>query len=255
MHGEADYGFIISLDTQGSGTVSDGDRPALRDRIYQVAEAAFTQSGIGRARLFQEDRGDGILAVVEPRRPDRIAGEWVEYVHQNLRKVNRELLRPLRLRAGLNIGPVTPDAHGFSGSAVDLACRIGNCAEAKAVFAAAPDSPLLVAVTDRLYTDVIRHGGRWIEPGHYRQYDVPLQEGPQRPWFMVPGLQTPPLPGGGDDAGARGGAAPAAQGDGERRPPLGEQYTFDKVTHHGSGPVMQGKFGDITFDQRRGGGR
>lgn len=256
MHGEADYGFIISLDTQGSSGLPDPERPALRDRIYQVAEQAFSQAGIGSARLFQEDRGDGILAVVEARRTVRVAGEWVEYLHQNLRRVNTELKRPLRLRAGLNVGPVTADGHGFSGSAVDLACRIGNCAEAKAVLAAATGSPLLVAVTDRLYQDVIRHGGRWIEPGQYRQYDVSLQEGPQRPWFMVPGRTAPPLPGGGDVTAASGDAG-ATEGTGERRPGTegagpGGVFHFGPVTHHGSGDVQQGSFGDITIDRRGG---
>jgi hypothetical protein len=289
MAGETDYGFIISLDTQGSGELTDPERPGMRDRIYEVAEVAFAQAGIAEARLFQEDRGDGILAVLEPRRTERVAGEWVEHLHQNLRKVNTTLKRPLRLRAGLNIGPVTPDGHGFSGAAVDFACRIGNCPEARRVLAAAPGSPLLVAVSDRLYQDVVRHGGRWIEPGHYRQYDVRLREGPQRPWFMVPGRSAPPLPGEGDAYAS--GDADAPQGAGGRRSttedgdlnggpsgdpsgdpsgspgggpsgdpggdPSGDpggRFHFGPVTNHGQGQVLQGEFGSITFDQRKGGG-
>lgn len=252
MHGEADYGFIISLDTQGSSGLPDPDRPALRARIYEVAERAFAQAGIADTRRFQEDRGDGIIAVVEPRCTERLVGEWVEYLHQNLRKVNSGLKRPLRLRAGLNVGPVTPDDHGFSGSAVDLACRIGNCAEAKAVLAAAPGSPLLVAVTDRLYQDVVRHGGRWIAPEQYRQVDVSLQEGPQRPWFTVPGRTEPPLPEAGDGDVVQGGPSPSPQGAGER-PPTPGGFHFGPVTNLGSGQVMQGEFGDITIDNRPGG--
>ncbi|SDO34108.1 hypothetical protein [Actinacidiphila guanduensis] len=249
----ADFGVIISLDTQGSSGQPDPDRPAMRARIYEVAENAFAQARLADARVFQEDRGDGLLAVVQPRGTERIAGEWIAYLHQNLRAVNRELRRPLRLRAGLAVGPVRADAHGFSGAAVDMACRIGNCAEAKAVLAAVPDAPLLVAVTDRFHQDVVRHGGRWIEPERYRQYDVSLQEGPQRPWFMVPGLQTPPLPGGGDepaDPGAPGGSAPRGAGERRAEPP---GHRFGPVTHHGSGSVLQGEFGDITFDNRHGG--
>jgi len=257
-HGQADYGFIISLDTQGSSGLADPDRPAMRARIYDVAESAFAQARIADARLFQEDRGDGLLAVLAPRSTERVAGEWIEYLHQNLRAVNRDLKRPLRLRAGFAIGPVTPDRYGFSGAAVDLACRIGNCGEAKAVLAAAPGSPLLVAVTDQLYHDVIRHGGRWIEPDHYRQYEVSLQEGPQRPWFMVPGLTDPPLPGRGDESAESGDDADSSQQEaGERRPdtsstPNTSKYHFGPVTHHGSGQVLQGKFGDLTFDNRQG---
>ncbi|WP_329135319.1 hypothetical protein OG552_21435 [Streptomyces sp. NBC_01476] len=262
MHGEADYGFIISLDTQGSSGLSDPDRPAMRERYYQVAERAFAKAGLGGARLFQEDRGDGILAVVEARRTERVAGEWVEHLHQELRQVNRDLQRPLRLRAGLNIGPVTPDGHGFSGAAVDLACRIGNCAEAKSVLAAAPGSPLLVAVSDRLYQDVIRHGGRWIEPGRYRQYDVALQEGPQRPWFMVPGRTSPPAAARPGEPAAAPTPAPSpapapapasSPAPGSAEPPAGARtFTFGAVTHSGSGDVYQGDIHEVTIDRRRG---
>jgi hypothetical protein len=292
---DADYGIVISLDAQGSSGLPDPDRPALRERIYRVAELAFEQARIAGARLVQEDRGDGIIAVVRPRVAARVAGEWTEYLHQNLRAVNRELRRPLRLRAGLAVGPFRTDAHGFSGGAVDLACRIGNCAEAKAVLDAAPGAPLLVAVSDRLYQDVIRHGGRWIEPGHYRPFDVSLQEGPQRPWFMVAGRTAPPLPEGGGSAASGDDADSAPHGAGERWPVHGTDpadahrtprpgpgrapgphgpadrtgrdhgdgredrtdrpgFHFGPVTHHGSGQVLQGQFGDLTFDNRQGGG-
>ncbi|WP_188283964.1 hypothetical protein [Streptomyces sp. CBMA29] len=230
----------------------DPDRPALRERLYRVAEHAFAAARIAETRHFQEDRGDGILIVAEPRAAGRVVGEWVEYLHQNLRAVNRELRTPLRLRAGLTLGPFTPDRHGFSGSAVDLACRIGNCAEAKAVLAAAPGAPLLVAVSDPLYQDVVSHGGRWIDPDHYRQYDVSLQEGPRRPWFLVPGLTVPPLSGGESASASMGGDADAPpQGAGERRP-TSDRFRFGEVTNNGSGQVLQGEFGDITFDNRGG---
>ncbi|MEU5323183.1 hypothetical protein AB0G67_41500 [Streptomyces sp. NPDC021056] len=250
MHGGTQYGFIINVDTQGSGTTPDPDRPALRERIYRVVEDALAKADIADARLAQEDRGDGILAVVEPHRPGSIVGEWTEYLHQNLRQVNRELDRPLRLRAGLGVGPFTPDGHGFSGAAVDLACRIGNCEEAKAVLAAVPDAPLLVAVTDRLHQDVVRHGGRWIEPAHYRQYRVRLKEGEQQPWFTIPGLGAPP-PAAGHD-----GAAPTPEDPGPtaaRRRDDSAGFHFGNVTASDSAQVLQGQFGDITFDHRRGG--
>jgi hypothetical protein len=217
----------------------------MRERIYRVAEDAFLKAGIGGARITQEDRGDGILAVVEPRRPEALVGEWAEYLHQNLRQVNRELSRPLRIRVGLGVGPFTPDRKGFSGAAVDLACRIGNCEEAKALLAGVPDAPLLVAVTDGLYQDVVRHGGRWIEPEHYRRHPVRLKEGERQAWFTVPGCGGPP-----PEPGARG-TAPAAERDARSRDETGG-FHFGTVTASDSAQVFQGKFRDITFDHRRG---
>ncbi|MFJ4269794.1 hypothetical protein ACIP29_04525 [Streptomyces coelicoflavus] len=262
MHGGAQYrryeqygqyGFIISLDVQGSGSIPDPDRPALRKRIYRAAEDAFAQAGLGDARLAQEDRGDGILAVVEPRRPEALVGEWTEYLHQNLRRINRELSRPLRLRAGLDVGPFTPDRHGFSGTAVDLACRIGSCEEAKSVLSGLPDAPLLVAVTDRLYQDVVRHGGRWIEPEHYRRYVVRIKEGERYAWFTVPGRGAPP-PAAGDGEPAPG----PDRGDGPDSAPRTDRdeeggFHFGDVTVKDQAQSFQGNFRDVNIDHRRGG--
>lgn len=196
MEGEAAYGFIVNVDAQGSGLLSDTEKPGMRRRLYEVTNAAFQQAGIRAPRLYQEDRGDGILSVLAPDvPPKRVVGEWLEYLHQNLRQINGDLAKPLRLRVGLHIGPVTADEHGRSGRAVDLACRLGDCDTAKAILKAADLSPLLVVASDRLYEDVVLAGGRWVEPDHYRRYEVELKEGRRPAWFMVPGLPQPPAPG------------------------------------------------------------
>jgi hypothetical protein len=236
MDGEAQYRFIVNLDTQGSGGIPDEDRPAMRSQLYELTGEAFEQARIGSALLHQEDRGDGILSVLESAVPPlRVVGEWIEYLHQNLRAGNRRMKDPLRLRAGLHIGPVISDAHGWSGRAVDLACRLGNCGTAKAVLNAAPGSWLVVVASDTLYREVVQRGGRWVEPGHYRRHTVTLQEGEETAWIQVPGLDAPPAP---DDA-----AALAPEGAESLRPAPAEEPGVPRksgavVTHHGSGSVF-----------------
>ncbi|MGW7240302.1 hypothetical protein [Streptomyces sp. NPDC054804] len=195
MEGEAAYGFIVNVDAQGSGLLTDTEKPEMRRRLYDVTGTAFEQAGIRPPRLYQEDRGDGILGVLAPDVPPvRVLGEWVEHLHQNLRESNRHLSKPLRLRVGLHIGRVTADAHGRSGRAVDLACRLADCAVAKAVLKAADGAPVVVVASDRVHEDFIVPGGRWVDPEHYRRHDVDLKEGRTAAWFMVPGRSRPPEP-------------------------------------------------------------
>ncbi|RPE44623.1 hypothetical protein EDD90_7874 [Streptomyces sp. Ag109_O5-1] len=195
MEGEAAYGFIVNVDAQGSGLLSDTEKPEMRRRLYDVTGTAFEQAGIRPPRLYQEDRGDGILGVLAPDVPPvRVVGEWVENLHQNLRETNRDLRKPLRLRVGLHIGRVTADAFGRSGRAVDLACRLCDCGTAKAILRAAADAPLVVAASDRVHEDFVLPGGRWVDPKYYRRYDVDLKEGRTTAWFMVPGRCEPPEP-------------------------------------------------------------
>lgn len=195
MEGEAAYGFIVNVDAQGSGLLTDTEKPEMRRRLYDVTGTAFERAGIRPPRLYQEDRGDGILGVLAPDVPPvRVVGEWIEQLHQNLRETNQHLRKPLRLRVGLHIGRVTADAHGRSGRAVDLACRLADCTVTKAILRAADGAPLVVAASDRVHEDFILPGGRWVDPGHYRRHDVDLKEGRTTAWFMVPGRSEPPEP-------------------------------------------------------------
>lgn len=246
MEEEAEYGFIVNVDAQGSGLLSDTEKPGMRRRLYEVTNTAFEQARIRAPRLYQEDRGDGILSVLAPDvPPQRVVGEWLEYLHQNLRQINRDLNKPLRLRVGLHIGPVTPDAHGRSGRAVDLACRLGDCDTAKAILKAAEGSPLVVVASDRLYEDVVLAGGRWVEPDRYRRHEVELKEGRRAAWFTVPGLPQPPHP------------ATAAK-DLPSEPPQpqspGDSFVQNNH-HHGSGQFIANGNVDTLHINQHGGGR
>ncbi|MFD3589065.1 hypothetical protein [Streptomyces sp. NPDC058683] len=254
MEGEAAYGFIVNVDAQGSGLLSDTEKPEMRRRLYDVTGTAFEQAGIRPPRLYQEDRGDGILGVLAPDVPPvRVLGEWVEHLHQNLRESNRHLRKPLRLRVGLHIGRVTADAHGRSGRAVDLACRLADCGVAKAILKAADGAPMVVAASDRVHEDFILPGGRWVDPKHYRRHDVDLKEGRTTAWFMVPGCSEPPEPpedqgpdsaNGPDEPGGPGGpSGPSApEGDSPPQPPAPRDTggVVQTITQTGPGKIVVG---------------
>ncbi|KUN39221.1 hypothetical protein AQJ30_10725 [Streptomyces longwoodensis] len=255
---EAEYGFVVHLDTQGSGRLSDTEKPEMRRRLYDVSDRAFDQAGIRPPRLYQEDRGDGILSVLTPTVPPRrVVGEWLEYLHQNLRESNVGRTTPLRLRVGLHIGPVTSDAHGRSGRAVDLACRLGDSDVARAILAAAPTAPLVAVVSDRVYEEVVQPGGRWVEPERYRSFDVDLKEGRRSAWFMVPGLPQPPTPAQGATPAADPVAAPGG-GPSPNPLPAPDGHLVQYNNNHGNGQFYAGgRFGDIhiTHNPATGGDR
>ncbi|MGW7547798.1 hypothetical protein ACWGKQ_42845 [Streptomyces sp. NPDC054770] len=261
MEGEAAYGFIVNVDAQGSGLLSDTEKPEMRRRLYDVTGNAFEQAGIRPPRLYQEDRGDGILSVLAPEVPPaRVVGEWVQQLHQNLRESNRDLRKPLRLRVGLHIGRVTADAYGRSGRAVDLACRLCDCGTAKGILKAADGSPLVVAVSDRVHEDFVLPGGRWLDPEHYRRHDVQLKEGRTTAWFMVPGRSEPPEPSESPEPSAEP-APDAAAGPAESTPPRPPAATdtggrfVQNIHQHGDGEIIAAERIETLNSDRRGGGR
>ncbi|GAB7032455.1 hypothetical protein AB0G35_03465 [Streptomyces sp. NPDC021749] len=225
---DAHYELVISVDARRSGEYDDVDKPRMRARIYRVLETAFNHAKVARDAVHMEDRGDGVLLSVAGRiAVTRLLGLWMVEVHENLRDENRGLRVPLGLRVGMHVGPVRRDGRGISGRAVDLACRLADSPTGRRLLDA-ERADLVLVVSESLYEDVVRSGGKFIEPTRYSRARLALKEGEVTAWFHLPGRDAPvvpdgPGPGAGRtrpaaDAGAAGrggGAAEPADRDGD----------------------------------------
>ncbi|MEU8519404.1 hypothetical protein [Streptomyces sp. NBC_01216] len=193
---EAHYELVISVDARRSGAYDDVDRPRMRERIYRILEAAFTQAKVVRDAVHMEDRGDGVLLSVAGRvAVTRLLGLWMVEVHENLRNENRTLRVPLGLRVGMHVGPVRHDERGISGRAVDLACRLADSPVGRRLLDA-EEADLVLVASESLYEDVVRGGGKFIEPARYSPALLTLKEGAVTAWFQLPGRAAPVIPDG-----------------------------------------------------------
>ncbi|MCX5262274.1 CHAT domain-containing protein [Streptomyces canus] len=191
---EAQYKLVISVGARRSEMYDDVDKARMRERIYRVVETAFTRAEIARDAVHMEDRGDGVVLAVASRiAVSQLLGRWTVELHENLREENRGLRVPLGLRIGMHVGPVTPDAYGFSGRAVDLACRLADSAVARQLLDA-EGGDLVLVISDYLYEVVVSGGGKFIEPARYAPARLPLKEGEVTAWFHLPGRAVPAIP-------------------------------------------------------------
>lgn len=201
--------FVVCGDACGSGRLGMDAKTRMRSGMYSVFTEAFEAIGVAPVHRHQEDRGDGILVALDPGVPPTLmVGRWIETLHQGLRAWNAGSAQRLRIRVGMNEGPVLDDGQGLVGRAVDLACRLCDSGPAKQIMAAATGSDLLVVVSERLYADVVTEGGRYVEPECYRAAQVTDKETDERGWFYIPRLAQPPmegLSGPGADAGSGAG--------------------------------------------------
>ncbi|WP_329552533.1 hypothetical protein [Streptomyces sp. NBC_00696] len=189
------YKALLSVDTRGSGSYLDGAKRRMRARIYDLAHASFAAAGVAKSMIHMEDRGDGFIAAVDPRIPPvQVLGTWLTEMHQRQRAGNEDLARRLGLRVGLHVGPVEHDEEGLSGHAMDLVCRLADSPVTRMVLEHS-GRDLVVVVSDSLHHEVVRHGGRFVEPSAYRPARVALKEGPVTAWFHVPGEARPRVPG------------------------------------------------------------
>lgn len=189
------YKTLMSVDARGSGSYLDGAKRRMRAQLYDLAHASFAASGVARSMLHLEDRGDGFIAAVDARIPPmQIIGTWLAEMHQRQRLRNEDLARRLGLRVGLHVGPVEHDDEGLSGQAMDLVCRLADSSVARSLLEHS-GRDLVCVVSDSLHHEVVRHGGRFVEPSSYRPARITLKEGKVTAWFHVPGEPRPTLPG------------------------------------------------------------
>ncbi|MGW0944653.1 hypothetical protein ACWD4O_19195 [Streptomyces sp. NPDC002623] len=208
----------MSVDVRGSGGLRDGAKLRMRRDVYELTDKAFHAVGVGPALIHREDRGDGFIAALDARVPPaRLIGSWLAEVHQGLRPLNEERSRPLALRVAMHVGPVAQDDNGLAGEAMDLVCRLADAEATRAVLERS-GRELVCVVTERLYQDVVRHGGRFIEPPAYRAAPVTLKEGPTTAWFHIPGEPRPVVPGDEGFAGKGADADADADADVEAAP-------------------------------------
>jgi hypothetical protein len=165
--GQPCYRRIFAVDIEQSTERNNSAKMSLRKAMYDLLERCMVESGITaphRDRFV--DRGDGILALIHPVDDipktlllskvvpmlDELLAGYAES-HPEAR---------LRLRAVVHAGEVHFDGHGWFGEALDVAFRLLDAPEVKKRFRASV-RPLLVVVSDDIYTSVVRHGYAGID--------------------------------------------------------------------------------------------
>jgi class 3 adenylate cyclase len=128
------YRAILALDIERSTSRPNPVKGELRNKIYELFEAALRLTGISTSHRDQFiDRGDGILALIHPvdQAPKALLlNRAVPVLSRLLADYNASLPRfshperQLRIRVVVHAGEVHYDANGCFGEALDVAFRL-----------------------------------------------------------------------------------------------------------------------------------
>ncbi|MFE6977790.1 hypothetical protein [Streptomyces sp. NPDC057682] len=212
MSGEATHHWIVALDVENFSPRRDPVQRRVRAAMYRVLGDAMERAGLAAADTVTEDRGDGVLMLIRSSvAPVVIAGPFVRELDEGLREYTEEANEDhlVRLRMALHQGLTASDEHGWSGDAINIACRIVDAQPLRDVLAAAPSARMALAVSDEVHHAVIRHGHRGIDPAAYLPFDLTTKHDETiSTWITVPGYPAPPVA-----------AGPATEPPVERQPP------------------------------------
>jgi tetratricopeptide (TPR) repeat protein len=152
-----------------------------------------------------EDRGDGFLITIGAEVPkSRLLDPVIPLLAERVEAHNRtaEPAWRLRLRVVVHAGEVLRDPKANVGQAVVAACRLLDSPELHAHLKAT-SRPLVVAVSDWIYQEIVQHGYGSIDRATYRRMPFTSKNTIDHAWVHIP-----------DDP-----TAPAAATSTRRRPP------------------------------------
>ncbi|MFB7915271.1 hypothetical protein [Streptomyces sp. NPDC056061] len=260
MSGDSAHCWIVVLDIENFSSRPDPIQRSLRSGMYEVLREALVRAGLPVDDIVTEDRGDGVLMIVPATvSPIVLAGSFVHALDDEL-KQKAMVYGPahaMRFRVALHQGLAARDGEGWSGDAVNTACRLVDAGPLREVLAAAASSRMVFVVSGEIHRAVVRHGHRSIDPAAYLPMPFRTKHGELiESWVTVPGSPAPlglpavapdgpeeagPARNDGPGAGASPAAAPdgrgAAAGDpGNRPPPNGSGISVGTV----NGDVFQG---------------
>jgi hypothetical protein len=172
------YRAIVALDIERSTSRPNPVKGELRNKTYELFEAALRKAGIDSCHHDRfVDRGDGILALIHPvdQAPKALL---LNRVMPMLRRLladynaslpqHSRLQRQLRMRAVMHAGEVHYDANGCFGEALDVAFRLLDAARVKRALREMAD-PLILVVSGDIYSSVVRHGYEGIDHEAFHQ--------------------------------------------------------------------------------------
>jgi hypothetical protein len=190
------YRAIVALDIERSTSRPNPIKGELRNKTYELFEAALRKAGIDSCHHDRfVDRGDGILALIHPvdQAPKPLLlNSAVPVLSRLLSDYNAGLpqhnqqQRQLRLRVVMHAGEIHYDANGCFGEALDVAFRLLDAARVKRTLRDIAD-PLVLVVSEDIYRSVVRHGYDGIDHDSFRQLVRVQVAGKRHPgWIHIP---------------------------------------------------------------------
>jgi HD domain len=155
--------IIVALDIERSTSRPDLVKGELRTMLYELFDAALRSAGVDADRRDRFiDRGDGLLALIDPADEALVLNRVVPVFSQLLTGYNArfddpgERQRELRVRVVLHSGEINDDDNGPFGETLDTAFRLLDAPQVKAAPRAAHE-PLLLIVSGEVYESAVRH--------------------------------------------------------------------------------------------------
>src|SRR5947209_13160143 len=143
--------FVVVIDIEGFSQRPDPAQGSLRRAMYQVLTTAMDDAHLAWEHFQLQDRGDGVIMIVDAHiSPVVLAGEFVRALDSGLaeKAAMYSADHQMRFRIALHQGLANPDDEGWSGDAINTACRLVDAPPLRDTLAAARRAQVALIVSD-----------------------------------------------------------------------------------------------------------
>lgn len=180
--------LCLRVDLEGyrrrDGPAQTVAQAALDTALSSAARAV----GLDRNAWFRQEAGDGELAVLPPDVPEEaVVTAFPSALDEALRGIHRTRDLVLRTRLAIHYGIAQRAALGYSGDGVIEVSSIVDARVVRAVLAGAPEARLVLALSDRVFTETVRGGYTAWSPAAFRRVEITEAKFRGTAWLTVPG--------------------------------------------------------------------
>lgn len=181
--------MVVDIEGFTDGARTDSDRLMVRKGLYTALSEAFGDVQVDH----QEDRGDGVLALVRPETPKSTFVDVIPYrlvqalvVHNKLHPRSQQI----RLRMAVHAGEVTFDLNGIVATAVNTAFRLVEAQELREALRNSAGTTALI-VSSWFFDEVVRNS---TNSGSFRPARIQVKETDTTGWIHLPDAPYPASP-------------------------------------------------------------
>ncbi len=181
-------GFV--LDVVGYGARSAPLRSDVQRRLPRLVSTMLLQSGMALESVEHEWTGDGINVVIPADADPTVALPLLlRTLAALLGQDNARGDDRMRLRMSVGIGLVENSTAGFGGPMIIEMSRMVNSAALRSSLEAYPRADLVAAISDQVYSAIIRPGYPGIPGTQFTRVDVAEKEYRAPAWIWVSARQ------------------------------------------------------------------
>ncbi|MGI9004064.1 MAG: hypothetical protein ACR2GH_20850 [Pseudonocardia sp.] len=181
--------LCLVVDLEDYRKRSGPEQAAAQAGLAKALDTAATVVGLRREAWYRQDAGDGELAVLPPAEPETIlVSDFPAALNEALRAIHQRDGLFLRVRFAIHHGLAHSAAKGYAGAGIIEVRSIADAGPVRRALTAAREARMVVALSDRLFTDVVRGGYTHLRTTDFHKVRIDEEKFHGSAWVSVPGV-------------------------------------------------------------------